>query len=253
MSAASSARSADRLDAAEVARFDALAREWWDEKGPMRPLHLINPVRIAFLKEHICAHFGRDPQRLDALAGLTILDIGCGGGILSEPLARMGATVTGVEPAANNLAVAKAHAEAEGLAIEYVNGMAEDLLAEGRRFDVVLAMEVVEHVPDIQGFVDTAAALVRPGGLFGGSTLNRTKRAFALAIVGAEYLLRWLPVGTHRWEKFVTPGEFAAALRAAGLMPHDPKGMVYNPLADRWSLSRDTAVNYFITAERLGG
>lgn len=250
MSAASSARPAGRLDAAEVARFDALARDWWDEKGPMRPLHLINPVRLAFLKQQICAHFDRDPARLDALSGLTILDIGCGGGILSEPLARMGATVTGVEPAANNLAVARAHAEDQGLSIDYQSGMAEDLVAEGRSFDVVLAMEVIEHVPDVQGFVDTAAALIRPGGLFGGSTLNRTKRAFALAIIGAEYLLRWLPVGTHRWEKFVTPEEFADALRAAGLLAHDPSGMTYNPLADRWSLSRDTAVNYFITAEK---
>jgi len=250
MSAAASARTADRIDAAEVARFDALAREWWDEKGPMRPLHQINPVRLAFLREHICAHFDRDPARLNALDGLTVLDIGCGGGLLSEPMARMGARVTGVEPAGNNLAVARAHAVEQGLEIEYLDCLAEDLAAQGRSFDVVLAMEVIEHVPDVQAFIDTAAALVRPGGFFGGSTLNRTKRSFALAIIGAEYLLRWLPVGTHRWEKFVRPDEFSDSLRTAGLIPHDPRGLVYNPLSDRWSLAPDTAVNYFITAEK---
>lgn len=248
MARVSGAVASARVDAGEVARFDALAAEWWDEKGPMKPLHKINPVRLGFLKQRICAHFGRDPQALDALSGVKILDIGCGGGILTEPLARMGADVTGVEPSAENVAVAVAHAEEQGLNITYIHGLAEDLAAKGRQFDVVLAMEVVEHVPDVAGFVGVAAALTRPGGFFGGSTLNRTLRSFALAIVGAEYVLRWVPVGTHRWEKFVTPHEFVRAMEAAGLMPQPAQGMIYNPLGDRWMLASDTGVNYFLTA-----
>ena len=242
--------SSARVDAGEVARFDALARQWWDQKGPMKPLHKINPVRLGFLKQRICDHFGRDAARLDALEGLTVLDIGCGGGILPEPIARMGATVTGVDPAAENIAVAVAHATEQGLSIEYVHGLAEDIVAEGRTFDVVLAMEVVEHVPDVGAFVDIAASLTRAGGMFGGSTLNRTLRSFALAIVGAEYVLRWVPVGTHRWEKFVTPREFEDALRTAGLITQPVQGMIYNPLGDRWALANDTAVNYFVTANK---
>lgn len=242
------ATASPRVDADEVSRFDRLARDWWDETGPMKPLHRINPVRVAYLKQQLAAHFGRDPAAFDTLAGLRILDIGCGGGILSEPLARMGAEVTGVDPAAANIGIARAHAAEAGLAIRYHEGLAEDLVAEGQQFDAVLAMEVVEHVPDVAGFVATAAALVRPGGFFGGSTLNRTKRAFALAIVGAEYVLRWLPVGTHRWEKFVTPAEFEAALVQAKLRHSDTRGMVYDPFRDSWRLSDDTAVNYFITA-----
>ena len=243
---------AARVDHAEVARFDRLARTWWNENGPMKPLHKINPVRVGFLKERICAHFDRDPRALDALAGLTILDIGCGGGILSEPLARMGATVTGVDPASENIRVARDHATAQGLTIDYRDTLAETLVAEGKTFDIVLAMEVVEHVPDVPDFVKIAASLIRPGGFFGGSTLNRTLRAFALAIVGAEYVLRWLPVGTHRWDKFVTPQEFAEALRAAGLAAHDTEGMAFDPLRDQWRLSSDTGVNYFITADKRG-
>ncbi|MCA0425257.1 MAG: bifunctional 2-polyprenyl-6-hydroxyphenol methylase/3-demethylubiquinol 3-O-methyltransferase UbiG [Proteobacteria bacterium] len=237
-----------RVDKDEVARFDRLARDWWDERGPMKPLHKINPVRVAFLKDRICAHFGRDARAIDALSDLTILDIGCGGGILSEPLARMGARVTGVDPAGENIAVARAHAEDQGLSVTYHHGLAEDLAAEKQQFDVVLAMEVVEHVPDVPAFLRTAAALTRPGGFFGGSTLNRTLRSFALAIVGAEYVLRWLPVGTHRWEKFVTPDEFSDALSGAGFRPDAAEGMVFDPLRDRWRLSRDTGVNYFLTA-----
>ena len=238
------------FDADEVGRFDALARQWWDEAGPMKPLHRINAVRVAYLRDVLCAHFGRDVRSFRPLAGVSILDIGCGGGILSEPLARMGAEVTGVDPAGSNIAVARDHAAGGGLAITYRDGLAEDLRAEGRMFDCVLAMEVVEHVPDVAAFVATAAGMVRQGGLFAGSTLNRTKRALALAIVGAEYILRWLPVGTHRWEKFVTPGEFAAALADAGLRPGPLRGMVYNPFGESWRLSDDTAVNYFITATR---
>lgn len=238
------------FDRDEVARFDRLAQDWWDPKGPMKPLHRINPVRIGFLKAAICAHFKRDVQALDAFSGLSILDIGCGGGLLSEPLARLGASVTGVDPAGKNIAVAIAHATESGLAITYRETLAEALADEKQQFDIVLAMEVVEHVPDVPDFVKTAASLVRPGGFFAGSTLNRTLQAFALAIVGAEYVLRWLPKGTHTYEKFVTPGEFEAALRKAGLIPGEPEGMVFNPLRDQWKLSRDTTVNYFITAAK---
>lgn len=241
---------ASRVDQAEVSRFSAMAREWWDEAGPMKPLHKINPVRLAFLKKRICQHFGRDEQAIGALHGLTVLDIGCGAGLLSEPLARMGATVTGIEPSADTIAVARNHAEEQGLEIEYINGLAEDLVAKGRTFDVVLAMEVVEHVPDVPDFVEVAATLITPGGYFGGSTLNRTLRSFALAIVGAEYVLRWVPQGTHRWEKFVTPHEFVAALDGAGLRPEPAQGVIYNPLGDKWQLAGDTAVNYFITASK---
>jgi len=243
------ARSGGR-DEGEVERFDRLGQSWWDENGPMKPLHRINPARLDYIRQMVTRHFARDLRGFGALKGLSVLDIGCGGGLLSEPLARMGAGVTGVDPAPNNIAVARAHAVEGGLAIEYVTGLAEDLVAEGRSFDVVMAMEVVEHVPDVAGFVATAATLVRPGGLFLGSTLNRTKRAFALAIVGAEYLLRWLPAGTHRWEKFVTPEEFAAALGDAGLTPAGTRGMVYSPFGDSWRLSDDTAVNYFIAATK---
>ena len=241
-----------RVDAGEVQRFSDMAARWWDENGPMKPLHRINPVRLGFLKQRICKHFGRDPGAFNALAGLTILDIGCGGGLLTEPLARMGATVTGVEPSGDAIAVARAHAEEQGLKIEYVNGLAEDMAAAGRTFDVVLAMEVVEHVPDVAEFMAIAAALIRPGGYFGGSTLNRTLRSFALAIVGAEYVLRWVPKGTHRWEKFVTPHEFVRAMEDAGLTPQPAQGMIYNPLGDQWLLAGDTAVNYFITAGKPG-
>ncbi|HRK24105.1 MAG TPA: bifunctional 2-polyprenyl-6-hydroxyphenol methylase/3-demethylubiquinol 3-O-methyltransferase UbiG [Beijerinckiaceae bacterium] len=244
------ARASNSVDEREVSQFDRIGADWWDENGPMKPLHRINPVRLSYIRGAIAARFGRNAQALDALRGLSILDIGCGGGLLCEPLARMGAAVTGIDPAPNNIAVARAHAEGEGLAVSYVEGLAEDLVAGGRTFDVVLAMEVVEHVPDVAGFVATAAALVRPGGLFLGSTLNRTKRAYALAILGAEYVLRWLPVGTHRWEQFVTPEEFAEALTVTGLGEVETRGMVYNPLADRWHLSSDTAVNYFIAATR---
>lgn len=238
------------VDRDEVARFARMAEAWWDPKGPMKPLHRINPVRLAFLKRALCAHFGRDEQAIRALSGLKMLDIGCGGGLLSEPLARMGAEVTGIEPAEETIAIARAHAGESGLDIRYRVGLAEDLAGVGEQFDAVFAMEVVEHVPDLGAFLGTAAALVRPGGFFAGSTLNRTLRSYALAIVGAEYVLRWLPVGTHSWEKFVTPREFEAGLADAGLDPLATEGLVYNPLGDSWRLSRDTAVNYFITAAK---
>ncbi|UMY17272.1 bifunctional 2-polyprenyl-6-hydroxyphenol methylase/3-demethylubiquinol 3-O-methyltransferase UbiG [Methylobacterium organophilum] len=238
------------VDQEEVARFEAIARDWWDETGPMRVLHRFNPVRLAYIRDAACAHFGRDPRVPFPLEGLSLVDVGCGGGVLSEPLARLGATVTGLDPAATNIEVARAHAEAEGVAVDYRGQTIESVVAAGERFDIVLAMEVVEHVVDMPAFVGAACAAVKPGGLFFSATLNRTLRSFALAIVGAEYLLRWLPRGTHDWEKFVTPDELRRAVEAGGLTVTDTTGVVYNPLNDGWRRSRDTGVNYMIAAER---
>ena len=233
----------------EVARFDALGDNWWDPAGPMAPLHKINPVRIGWLRDTIAAHFRRTPQGDEGpLAGLSVLDIGCGAGLLSEPLSRLGADVTGLDPASHLIEIARGHAQATGAEVTYVAGAVEDLARKHGKFDVVLAMEVVEHVSDVGGFVRSAASLLRPGGLFALSTLNRTAKSFALAIVGAEYVLRWLPAGTHRWEQFVSPDELAAALRAAGLKIKRRQGLAYDPLRREWGLSKDMAVNYFMAA-----
>jgi 2-polyprenyl-6-hydroxyphenyl methylase/3-demethylubiquinone-9 3-methyltransferase len=238
---------------AEVARFDALAREWWDPNGPMRPLHRINPLRLGFVRDEACRHFGRDPRAPFALEGLSALDVGCGAGLLSEPLARLGAEVTGLDPAPANIEAARRHAEGTGLDILYRTDLVETVAASGERYDLVLAMEVVEHVPDVHAFVEACAACAKPGGLVLLSTINRTLRSFALAIVGAEYVLRWLPRGTHEWEKFVTPAELRLACAAAGLTGFQTRGMVFNPLADSWRLSSDTAVNYLAAAARPPG
>lgn len=241
---------ASTIDAAEVARFDALARSWWDPKGPMAVLHKFNPVRLGFVRDLACARFGRDPRALDALQGLTLVDIGCGGGVLSEPLARLGAAVTGLDPAPTNIAVARAHAERSGLAIDYRGETIEALVSQGASFDIVLAMEVVEHVADVEAFVAACCAAVRPGGLLVMATLNRTLKSYALAIVGAEYVLRWLPRGTHDWNKFVTPEELGGAIARNGLELGEGVGVVYNPVSDRWSASRDMDVNYMLAASR---
>jgi 2-polyprenyl-6-hydroxyphenyl methylase / 3-demethylubiquinone-9 3-methyltransferase len=238
------------VDKAEVERFSALATEWWDPRGKMAPLHKFNPVRIGYIRDQAAARFGRDPKRLDSMKGLRILDIGCGGGILSEPLARLGAAMVGVDPSETNIEAARAHADASGLAIDYRCTTAEQLAEQREQFDLVLAMEVVEHVADVPLFVASCAALVKPGGLMIAATLNRTLKSFALAIVGAEYILRWLPVGTHRWDKFVTPNELEIAMEQSGLRVIHEQGVIYNLLADRWQLSADTDVNYMLTAER---
>src|SRR5499426_4847781 len=238
------------VDAAEVERFAALATEWWDQRGKMAVLHRFNPVRLRFIKEAACRHFGRDSKRLDALAGLRLLDIGCGGGILSEPMARLGAAVVGADPAEPNVEAARVHAAREGLAIDYRSTTAEALADLGERFDVVLAMEVVEHVADLTLFVGRCAEMVKPGGLMVVATLNRTIKSFALAIVGAEYVLRWLPRGTHQWDKFVTPNELEIALERSGLTVTQDTGVIYNLLADRWQLSSDMDVNYMVAAEK---
>lgn len=252
MASLGSPTGAPTVDEAEVARFAALAGEWWDPRGKMAPLHKFNPLRLGYIRDAACRRFGRDGKRLDCLAGLRILDIGCGGGILSEPLARLGAEVVGADPAQENVAAARLHAAESGIAVDYRATTAEALAEVEERFDVVLAMEVVEHVADLDLFVELTAGMVKPGGLMIAATINRTLKSFALAIVGAEYILRWLPRGTHQWDKFVTPNELEIALTRAGLTPLGETGVVYNPLADRWRLSSDMDVNYIMTAKRPG-
>jgi 2-polyprenyl-6-hydroxyphenyl methylase / 3-demethylubiquinone-9 3-methyltransferase len=240
---------ADTVDAEEVAHFSRLAGQWWNPQGPWAALHRFNPVRLGYIRDQIAAHFDRDPARLDSLDGLHILDIGCGGGVLSAPLARLGASVVGVDPVESNIAAARLHAAEVGLAIDYRCATAEALAQAAETFDVVLAMEVVEHVADFRLFVDVSAALVKPGGLIFVATLNRTMKSFALAIVGAEYILRWIPRGTHRWDKFITPQELEIALEDSGLRVVDETGVIYNLFADRFQLSTDMDINYMVAAE----
>ena len=237
------------LDAGEVDRFARIASEWWDPNGKFRPLHKIGPARLSFVVESLAVHFNL-PSGLRRLSGLKLLDIGCGGGLISEPLARLGADVTGIDPAPENIETARRHAEAIGLAVSYRQALVEDLAAENATFDAVLCLEVVEHVPDVPAFLKICSGLVRPGGLMIVSTLNRTLKAYFLAIIGAEYVLRWLPVGTHQWERFVTPDELRKHVLAAGLGEPTLRGLVYDPLADQWSLSDDTDVNYLAAAAK---
>jgi 2-polyprenyl-6-hydroxyphenyl methylase/3-demethylubiquinone-9 3-methyltransferase len=243
-------RAGSTVDQAEVDRFSALAAEWWDTRGKMAPLHKFNPVRLGYIRDRAAEHFERDPKKLDCLKRLRILDIGCGGGILSEPLARLGASMVGVDPSEKNIEVAKLHAEQSDLEIDYRCSTAEQLSADGESFDLVLAMEVVEHVSDVSLFVRSCGSMVKPGGIMIAATLNRTLKSFALAIVGAEYILRWLPPGTHQWDKFVTPNELEIAMEQAGLRVSDERGVIYNPFADEWKLSSDTDVNYMLAAEK---
>jgi 2-polyprenyl-6-hydroxyphenyl methylase/3-demethylubiquinone-9 3-methyltransferase len=243
-------KSAGTVDEDEVARFARLASQWWDTRGPMAALHKLNPVRLAYIRDHAAAHFDHDPARLDSLKDLRILDIGCGGGVLSEPLARLGAVVVGADPAEDNIEAAQHHAVQAGLAIDYRCTTAEALKEAGESFDIVLAMEVVEHVADFNLFIELAAAMVKPGGLLFVATLNRTMKSFALAIVGAEYILRWLPRGTHQWDKFIAPEELEIAIEESGLRVVNESGVIYNLLADRWQLSADMDVNYMVVAEK---
>ncbi|MGA8001866.1 MAG: bifunctional 2-polyprenyl-6-hydroxyphenol methylase/3-demethylubiquinol 3-O-methyltransferase UbiG [Pseudolabrys sp.] len=241
---------ASSVDQAEIERFSRPAADWWDSRGPMSALHKFNPVRLGYIRDQAAACFNRDPKKLDCLKGLRMLDIGCGGGILSEPLARLGAEMVGADPSEDNINAAQAHAETAGLAVDYRAITAEELAADGERFDVVLAMEVVEHVIDVRAFVASCATMVKPGGLMIAATLNRTLKSFALAIVGAEYVLRWVPRGTHQWDKFVTPVELENAMERAGLQVTGERGVIYNPFADRWQLSSDMDVNYMLVAQR---
>src|SRR5688572_4984813 len=238
------------IDPDEVEQFARLGAQWWNPRGPMAALHKFNPVRLGYIRDQAVAHSSRDPKKLDCLSGLRILDIGCGGGILSEPLARLGAQVVGADPSEENVAVAAAHAKDSGVSVDYRATTAEDLATQREQFDLVLAMEVVEHVTNVDGFVAACASMVKPGGLMIAATLNRTMKSFALAIVGAEYILRWLPRGTHQWDKFVTPEELERALVAGGLGVTAERGVIYNLLADRWQLSDDMDVNYMMVAAR---
>jgi 2-polyprenyl-6-hydroxyphenyl methylase/3-demethylubiquinone-9 3-methyltransferase len=238
------------IDREEVARFAALADDWWNPRGKMAPLHKFNPVRLGFIRDQACTQFGRDAKALDCLKGLAFLDVGCGGGIVSEPLTRLGGKVTGIDPAEENIEAAKLHADKSGLSIDYRATTIEALAETTAAFDVVIASEVVEHVADLNFFIERCAALVKPGGLMIVTTINRTLKSFALAIVGAEYVLRWLPVGTHRWEKLVTPGELEAALKAGGLAVAEESGIMYDLFRGEWRRTDDMDVNYMFAAEK---
>ena len=240
------------VDPAEVERFSRIAAEWWDANGKFAPLHRLNPVRLGFIRDHAAHHWQRDPLSEAPLSGLSLLDIGCGGGLLSEPMARLGAQVTGVDAASRNVSVAALHAKGQALAIDYRQGTAEALAASGAQFDIVLALEIVEHVADVDLFLASIGRLVKPGGLLFLSTLNRTAKAWALAIAGAEYLLGWLPRGTHDWRKFLKPSEVVNGLRRGGIEAQEIVGVVYSPLSRAWSLSKsDLDVNYILYGRKL--
>ena len=240
------------IDQNEVNRFSAMAAEWWDPTGKFKPLHKFNPVRLTYIRDKICENFGRDPKGYLPLAGLRILDIGCGGGLLSEPIARMGATVVGADPSEKNIGIASTHASGMGITIDYRAVTAEQLAEHGEVFDVVLNMEVVEHVADVDFFIGTCASLVKPDGLMFLATINRTLKARALAIFAAENILRWLPKGTHQYEKLVQPRELETPLSASGMEIIHRTGVFFNPLQDRWNLSSDMDVNYMLLAKRPG-
>ena len=238
------------LDPSEVEKFSKMAAEWWNPKGKFGVLHVFNPVRLQFIKEQVCARMGRDPLERYPFEGLRFLDIGCGGGLLTEPMARLGAAITGVDPSEKNIKTASVHAEEMGLQIDYRVGTAEDLMAAGEQFDVILNMEVIEHVADPKAFAGTTSAMLKPGGLMFVATLNRTLKSFGLAIVGAEYVLGWLPKGTHQWEKFITPDELRSWLSDNGLATKEETGVTYSPLTRQWKKSRDMAVNYMLVGQK---
>lgn len=241
----------DTVDKDEIAKFEAMAAEWWDPDGKFKPLHMLNPCRLDYINSQISAEFGKDLKSRHPYKGLRILDIGCGGGLLSEPMARLGATVVGADAAPRNIPVAQVHAEQSGLKIDYRNVTAESLVEQGEKFDVVLNMEVVEHVADPQAFLTACHDLLKPGGLMVCSTINRNPKSFMMAIVGAEFVMRWLPKGTHEYDKFITPDELFDLLKTAGLDPVDRKGFVFNPVRWSWSLSdRDLSVNYVTASVR---
>ena len=242
---------ANTVDSAEVAKFEAMAAEWWNPEGKFKPLHMLNPCRLDYITAQIAAEFDRDLSEPNPFSGLRLLDIGCGGGLLSEPMARLGADVVGADAAARNIPVARIHAEQQGLTIDYRHTTAEALAEAGEMFDVILNMEVIEHVEGPQGFLDTCRALLKPGGLMVCSTLNRNPKSFLMAIIGAEWVMRWLPKGTHDWAKFITPDELYGMIGKAGLDPVDRKGFVFNPALWRWSISdRDLSCNYVTASIR---
>lgn len=238
------------IDQSEVDRFSKMAAEWWNPDGKFKPLHKFNPVRLTYIRNHAAQHFGKDPNAQKPLEGLRMLDIGCGGGLLCEPMTRMGATVVGADASETNIEIAKIHAEQSGLEIDYRAETSEALAAAGEKFDIILNMEVVEHVADVDLFLTSCADMLKPGGLMFVATINRTMKAMALAIIGAEYVLRWLPRGTHQYEKLVRPEEITTPLGNSGLSLIDQTGVFYNPLQDQWNLSNDMDVNYMMLLER---
>jgi len=240
------------LDPSEVEKFSALAAEWWNPKGKFGVLHVFNPVRLQYIKEQACARLALDPLERRPFAGKRFLDIGCGGGLLSEPMARLGASVVGVDPSEKNIKTASVHALEVGLDIDYRVGTAEDLERAGERFDVILNMEVIEHVADPRAYAATCCRMLNPGGLMFVATLNRTLKSFGLAIIGVEYVLGWLPKGTHQWEKFITPTELKGWLTENGVTVQDESGVTYSPLSREWRKSRDMDVNYMVVGERAG-
>lgn len=240
----------ENVDTEEIRRFAEQAEAWWDPDGAFRPLHKIGPARIAFIRDGLTRLFGGSNRSMRPLKGLSMLDVGCGGGLVCEPLSRLGANVTGIDPGQETVAAARAHAASQGLAIEYCATTVEDVAEAGETFDAVTALEVLEHVPDPRAFIATCARVVRPGGALIVSTINRTAKSYALAIVAAEYLLRWLPRGTHDWDRFLTPDEVRDALEAAGLENVRFEGIAYDPFGDRWTLSSDTDVNYIAIATK---
>jgi len=239
------------VDEDDIARFSAIAAEWWDPYGKFRALHKFNPTRLAFIRATVSRHFSLDTDKKHPFSGLKLLDIGCGGGLLCEPMARLGATVLGADAGEANIKTASVHAAEQNLTIKYQTTTAEALAAGGGQFDIVLNMEVVEHVADVPGFLTACSTMVKPGGLMICATLNRSLKAFALAIVGAEYILGWVPRGTHNWQQFLTPAELFKSLEKTGLEVIEETGVTYNPLSDRWTLSRDMDVNYMMVATRL--
>jgi len=247
---ASESSSNGTVDAEEIARFAAIADTWWDATGKFRPLHKLNPTRIGFIRDHVAAHFGKDITKDRPFDGLTFLDVGCGGGLLCEPLCRLGGTVTGIDAAEEILGVARHHADQGGLDINYRRVLPEEILKEDQQYDVIINMEVVEHVADVDQFLDICGRLVKPGGVMVASTINRTLKSLALAKIGAEYILRWVPAGTHDWRKFVKPSELAQGLRPPGIKFQDIKGMSYNPAKDEWHLSSNLDVNYLVFATK---
>jgi 2-polyprenyl-6-hydroxyphenyl methylase / 3-demethylubiquinone-9 3-methyltransferase len=250
MAADPSMRLAKSVDPVEIKRFADMAEAWWDPRGKFRALHRLNPLRVGYIRDRAAERFGRDPLQSRPLSGLRLLDVGCGGGLVAEPMTRLGANVVGADAALRNIGIAARHSEQSGLDIDYRHVTVEALAAAGEVFDVILCMEVVEHVADLESFLGSSSMMLRPGGLLIAATLNRTLKAFALAVVGAEYVLRWLPQGTHDWRKFLRPHELARLLRAADLTVRDVTGVTYSPLQDAWSLGTDLDINYMMTATK---
>ncbi len=234
----------------EIEHFTGLANEWWDPDGDFKSLHQINPLRMTYVRDQLCRHFKRDSGHIRSLEGLSVIDIGCGGGLICEPLARLGADVTGIDATMESIKVAQHHADQMGLKIKYQNKLPEELLDEGASYDVLINMEVIEHVADVEAFMTASSALLKPGGIMVGATLNRTLKSLALAKVAAEYILRWVPAGTHDWRKFVKPSEFGRYIRGCGLQLTDLTGMRLDPIDGTWNFSKNLDVNYFISAQK---